>query len=233
MNTTKRLGRVLAVIITSALLLGCTPEQLVTYQSVTGDIVAPEREAVLLALPDLPWRVADGSVIEVDGRLTAPTPCDVEQGRINALTYTYGDPGPAMEAFRSVARCRGWSQAQVDSWATAVEDVMRFESGFCYNILGGARLRSDVGCVLGRQGTRGDAGFGQLISIHYRHTGGETGWLCAQEALCSKHDIIATPWHSMTALLALIERSGTQGWCYSASARRLHRRTCSNAGLDV
>lgn len=233
MNTTKRLSSAFAILITSALLLGCTPEQLSTYKSLTGAQLSASDEAVMLALPDQTMKLADGSVIEVDGSVTPPTACDVEKGRINALTYTYTVSGPAMEAYAAVARCRGWSQAQIDSWRIALSDIMRFESGYCYNVLGGARMASGSGCGISRQGSRGDAGFGQLISLHYRHTSAGTGWLCSQEGLCSKWDIVATPWNSMSALLALVERSSTQGWCYSSSARRLHRTTCNNPGLEV
>ena len=230
MKNTKRTIAALAVLVAGLCLFSaCTPEQLATYQNITGDSLSPEREATMLALPDHPMRLADGTVIFTDGSAIAPPACDVDLARIDALQYNYTDPNPAMDAFRTVARCRGWNQAQIDSWAIAVEDIMRFESGFCPNILGGARIAQSEGCVLSRQGSRGDAGFGQLISLHYR----PGAWLCEEEGLCSKYDIIATPWNSMTALLALVERSGTQGWCFNASARRLHRRTCSNPGLDV
>lgn len=230
LNTTKRLARVLTVVITSVLLLGCTPEQLKTYQAVTGDILSPQREVELLALDDHPMKLSDGSVIELNGSVTPPTPCDVEKGRINSLTYNYDDPTPAMDAARTVARCRGWNQAQIDSWQIALQDIMRFESGFCPNVLNGARMAGNgAGCVLSRQGRKGDSGFGQLISIHYR----PGAWLCSQEGLCSKWDVIATPWSSMTALVAMIERSGTAGYCYNSGARRLHRATCNNPGLDV
>lgn len=218
-----------ATLVAALLFAACTPEQLATYQNLTGDRLSPEREATMLALEDHPMKMADGAVIELDGSVTPPTPCDVDLARINAQTYNYTDPAPAMDAFRVVARCRGWNQAQIDSWAVALEDIMRFESGFCPNILGGARIAQSDGCVVGRQGRRGDAGFGQLISLHYR----PGAWLCNEEGLCSKWDVIATPQNSMTALLALVERSGTQGWCFNASARRLHNRTCSHPGLDV
>lgn len=152
---------------------------------------------------------------------------------VNRQVYSWGVAEPAMATFRTVAAYRGWSSQQIQSWETAVYDIMKGESGFCPNMLGGARLASTQGCIIARQGRRSDAGFGQLISIHYRHTTPGTGWLCKQEGLCSKWQIIATPWNSMTALLALIERSGTRGWCYNASARRHHRVTCNNPGLDV
>lgn len=153
--------------------------------------------------------------------------------RVNKRVYSWGVAEPAMATFRTVAAYRGWTPQEIRSWEIAIYDIMEGESGFCPNILGGARLASTQGCVIARQGRRSDAGFGQVISIHYRYTRPGTGWLCKQEGLCSKWQIVGSPWNSMTALLALIERSGTQGWCYNASARKHHRVTCSNPGMDV
>lgn len=153
---------------------------------------------------------------------------------VNGQQYNYGDPAPAMYAFKKVAKMRGWTKAERLSWRTAVQDIMRFESGFCPNVLGGAVIGNTQGCVLARQGSRSDSGFGQLISIHYIPASAYgSGWLCYQEKLCSKWDIIASPWNSMTALVALIERSGVQPWCYNSEARRIHWVTCSNPGYDV
>lgn len=236
MHTRKRLGALVALLMTSSLLMACTPEQVATYQNLTGVVLPQEHVGVLRALPDTPWRQPDGSTIEIDGSLTpapARSSCATLKDRINSATYNYDDSGPAMVAAEAVAQCRGWSDAQFNSWKIALRDVMRFESGFCYNIINGASLASGAGCQLRRQGGHGAAGFGQLVSIHYQLGAGEHGWLCREESLCSKWDIVATPWNSMTALLALIERSGTSGWCYSASARRLHHATCGNPGMDV
>ena len=54
-----------------------------------------------------------------------------------------------------------------------------------------------------------------MISIHY----GIGRWMCVQEKLCSADDIIATPWNSMTALVALIEKDGFRPWCYTDALR--------------
>lgn len=222
-----------AIFIAVGLLSACTPEQLQTYQAVTGNILSPQKEGELLALKDHPMKLADGTVIELDGSVTAPTPCDISKTRINGLIYSYNDPAPAMEAFKAVAICRGWTDQEISSWLIAAKDIMAGESGFCPNLLRGAQIQQSNGCVLETQGKYGDAGFAQLIGIHYRYTKPGTGWLCGQEGLCSKWDIIATPWNSMTAFQALIERSGTAGWCFSSWARRYHRVTCNNPGMDV
>lgn len=152
---------------------------------------------------------------------------------VNNIVYIHGTGAPAMEAFRIVATQRGWTPQEIKSWEIAIANIMMGESGFCPNVLGGATIAKPVGCVIKKQGRYSDAGFGQLIGIHYRHTRPGTGWLCDQERLCSKWDIIASPWNSMTALLALIERSGTRGWCYNSWARSYHRIACSNPGMDV
>ena len=170
---------------------------------------------------------------------TAPKPLTEAQvrflriQRVNHLTYNHGDYKPALEAFRLVATNRGWTPAQIKSWETAVINIMMGESGFCPNVLRGAVIANPKGCVLKKQGKHQDAGFGQLIRINYKHTSPGTGWLCAQEHLCSKWDIIASPYNSMTALVALIERSGTHPWCYNRWARRYHRPACTHPGMDV
>ena len=154
---------------------------------------------------------------------------------VNNLTYNYGDPKPAMEAFRIVAGQRGWTAKEIKSWEIAIANIMMGESGFCPNVIGGARMASAKGCVISRQGKRSDAGFGQLISLNYKisRTNPGAGWLCKQERLCSKWDIIASPWNSMTALVALIEKAGTQPWCYNSWARKYHRIACNNPGMNV
>lgn len=234
-NRTQRLLAVLAGVIAISLLsAACTPEQLNTYQQLTGNTLSQTDQDALLALDDKPMDVPGGAIILPDGSVLTPMSCSDIQAHINTdFAYNMDDPEPAMKAFVAVAGCRGWTTAQIDSWRTAISDIMHFESHYCPNVLGGAVIGQKAGCILKRQGTRSDAGFGQLISIHYRHTTPGTGWLCDQEGLCSKWDIIASPWNSMTALVALVERSGTAGWCYNRSARKLHWKTCSNPGLDV
>lgn len=136
-------------------------------------------------------------------------------GKINSLVYSYGNAAPAAQAFRAVATARHWTPASIRLWEPFVLGVARRESGFCYNVRRGVVLANPTGCVIKRQGTHSDSGFGQLISIHYK----PGAWLCTQEHLCSAEAIISTPWNSMTALVALVERSGRQPWCYTASLR--------------
>jgi hypothetical protein len=154
--------------------------------------------------------------------MCAPTPSSPSESvlnHINGATYSYNDAGPAVEAFRAVTAHRGWSTNATAAWEPFVTSVIRKESGFCYNLRRGARLASGPGCVISRQGTGSDSGFGQVISMHYRYP---SGWLCQQEGLCSAEQITATPWDSMVAMVALVERSGRQPWCFSAWARRYH-----------
>lgn len=137
---------------------------------------------------------------------------------VNTLPYAFTVLDPVDQAYRIVAAERGWTQGDIDAWAGfLVYDVIAKESGGCYNVRGGARMAEPgVSCVIARQGRKQDSGFGQLVAVHYR------GWLCEQEQLCSAHDITLNAWNSMTALLALVERAGKQGWCYNAWARSYH-----------
>jgi hypothetical protein len=145
---------------------------------------------------------------------------------VNTLTYNHGDAKPAMEAYRVRTQQRGWTARETKSWETAIANIMMGESGFCPNLLRGATLKSAKGCVIRNQGPNSDAGFGQIV-LRY------SPWLCAQEKLCSKWDIIHNPWNSMTALIALIEKNGTFPWCYNSWARSYHRIACNNPGLNV
>lgn len=155
--------------------------------------------------------------------------------QVNNIVYNWGDPKPAMEAFRLVALNRGWTEKQIKSWEIAIANIMMGESGFCPNVLRGAVMANPKGCVLKRQGRHSDAGFGQLIGIHYKLStrNPAAGFLCREEGMCSKWQIIASPYNSMLALVALIERSGTGPWCYNNFARRYHRIACSNPGMNV
>jgi hypothetical protein len=217
-----------ALVAILAALSACTPEQLDTVERLTGYDYSQSQRDALLPLPDDP-AVVGTKLVHPDGSVT-----DSPQAVVNATVYNWGDPGPALQAFRLVAAARGWTQAQTASWETAIVDIMAGESGFCPNLLGGSRVANGgVGCVISSHGSGSDAGFGQLIGIHHTITTAGTGWLCRQEGICGRWAVIATPWSSMTALVALIERSGVSGWCFADWARAYHRTACSNPGLDV
>jgi hypothetical protein len=169
-------------------------------------------------------------VVALAGCDVAPSvrePSPVDWYTVNAQPYSYGDLGPVEVAYRTVARHRGWSEATIEAWLPfIVHDVVKGESGGCYNVRRGVRLANGgQGCAIARQGRGSDSGFGQLISLHYRSP---SGALCRDEELCSADAITATAWDSMTALLWLVERSGRHGWCYNARARSYHPG-CSTA----
>lgn len=212
------LRRVATAIMTSAIAIGllsaCTPEQIATYTRDYGQL-SPTQKAEWLALPDAPIRTTGGDIIHLDGSVQK---CSKEF--VNSRPYSLGVAEPALQAFAEVARCRGWSQADIVAWTPFVTDVMAGESGFCPNPRRGARwANGGKNCAISRQGTYSDSGFGQLISIHH----GPGRWLCVQEGICGANSVISTPWNSMVALVALVERSGSQPWCYNASARRYHK----------
>lgn len=145
-----------------------------------------------------------------------PTPAET----VNVLPYELYVAAPALQAYRIVATERGWPAELVAAWEPFVDNVMYGESGYCWN-----RLRGDVmvyppdGCRQIRQGPHTDAGFGQVTPIAgYR----PDLWMCQEHDICSKWDVIQDPWHSMLALVLLVEREGSQPWCYNSFARSYH-----------
>lgn len=135
--------------------------------------------------------------------------------QVNNLPYSINDPGPAMQAFRIVAADRGWTQDNIEAWAPFVQATMKTESQFCPSVIYGQHADSD--CDVRGRPKGSAAGFGQvLMRVHGK-------WMCGQEGLCDRWAVVATPYDSMTALVALIERSGAGPWCYRGS----HHRTGS------
>lgn len=132
---------------------------------------------------------------------------------VNSLPYQFRDVDIAIEAFQHVTAARGWSLASIAAWQPFARAVIGRESGGCPNMLRGAVPTGD-GCTLARQGRYSDSGFGQvLMSVNGR-------WLCSQEGLCSKWDVVASPWNSMTAMVATIERGRSGPYCYTVKLRR-------------
>jgi hypothetical protein len=93
------------------------------------------------------------------------------------------------------------------------------ESAFCWN-----RRRGDVvapysACVITRQGTHEDVGFGQVTTSWY----GQGAILCQEYGVCHSAQIIASPYASMLYSIVIpIEEAGSRSWCYSAAARSYH-----------
>lgn len=166
----------------------------------------------------LPLAVATEPAVRVSTTVVrAPFDCATY---VNALPYEWMNLVPVHAAYRVTARCLGWSMKTVDRWENfIVEDVIRNESGGCWNLRRGARVDVWLGCRLSRQGTREDSGFGQLIGIWWRGPGTP---VCDRLILCSSNDIVASPWNSMRALLIVVETDGRGPWCYDARARRFH-----------
>lgn len=146
---------------------------------------------------------------------------------VNELPYSYRQMEPVMAAFSVVANDRGWSQDEIRSWYLAVWDIALKEAQGCWNVRYGAKFahHDGRGCVLRRSG-RGAAGFGQITSV-IMHVP------CERAGICTGDQVVASPWNSMSALIALIEDQGVRPWCYSRFARSFHRVACSHPGLDV
>jgi hypothetical protein len=147
---------------------------------------------------------------------------------VNGLVYTAQQAGPAMQAFELVAADHGWTADRITEWAPFIEDVIRGESNFCPNLLRGAVhvFPVEPGCRLQKQGTHEDAGFGQLTSVHH----GSKGWLCVEYGVCGRHAVIRDPWTSMESLVWLVERQGSQPWCFNAWAIAYH--SCDELAPD-
>lgn len=146
--------------------------------------------------------------------------------------FNWGDPAPALQAWRVITRERGWNESDILAWQPFVEKVMARESGFCPNVRRGARIDILEGCIIAKQGTHSDSGFGQVLMGYpgkrgwYRpENGGKWGlhenasFLCPEEGICTPEEVVSDPRKSMTVLVALIERSGRQPWCYTARLR--------------
>lgn len=146
---------------------------------------------------------------------------------VNSLKYSHLSMGPVMQAFHLVAYSRHWTKAQVASWDVAVHDITLKEAGACWNVRYGAKFKyfDGRGCIL-KYGGRGSSGFGQLTKV-------ALGGPCRRVGICTELAVVASPYNSMAALVALIEESGVSPWCYNNYARRFHRIACSHPGLDV
>jgi hypothetical protein len=178
------------------------------------------------------------SVVAVSVMFTACTPEEFQNhlyrpatrsavAEVNSLPYSYRSKGPVIEAYRIAARIRGWTPVQIKSWETAVWDIALKEAQGCWNVRYGARFAYHDGrdCELEHAG-RGAAGYGQLTRVALPPA-------CRRVSICTQAEVVATPWTSMMALLAVIEENGVKPWCYDRFSRRFHRAACQNPGLDV
>lgn len=220
-STRIRFRLLLASIAALCLFSACTPEQLQTYEQLTGAPLDQSTHDALLGLDDAPINMPNGTTIQLDGSVVD---CVTS---VNALPYSYDAKAPVMQAFQTVALCRGWTQRQVDSWKVAVADIAGREAHFCWNVRYNARFQFFDGrnCALSRPGS-GAAGYGQITSVLYHIT-------CSKVGLCSGASIVASPYNSMLSLVALIEDQGVSPWCYNRFSRNFHRVACGNPGLDV
>jgi hypothetical protein len=160
---------------------------------------------------------------------------------VNSLPYSFGDSDTAVRAFVIVARHRGWQDQDIQKWIPFAAAIMNRESGNCPLVRRGVKLANNgLNCEIAKQGKHSDSGIGQIIAGYpFKGSwvrpvnGGSWGlyenaaWLCPQENLCSPDEIIASPWTSFTAFVAMIERAGSSPYCYTAKLRRT--ATCRNA----
>jgi hypothetical protein len=182
-------------------------------------------EAVATTIPPGPQvatvtvRPDRGVQIQVTDTLPPSPPLLTARQIVNLLPYAYSHPEPAMQAYRIVATEHGWTSARIEAWAPFVNDVMKGESYYCWNLLRGGIMVGTDSCQLQSQGTHEDAGFAQLTSI----SGWGAGlWMCVEHGICSRWDVIRDPWTSMESFLWLLERDGSKPWCFNSWAIRYH-----------
>lgn len=146
---------------------------------------------------------------------------------VNSLPYSYRKMGPVIAAYEATAAARGWTAKEIASWRIAIGDIALKEAQGCWNVRYAAKFAHWDGrdCLLSRPG-RGAAGYGQITKVLLPTT-------CEHAGLCSQNAIVASPWTSMNALLAVVEAHGVGPWCYDSFSRRFHRTACSNPGMDV
>lgn len=146
---------------------------------------------------------------------------------VNSLPYSYQSKGPVIEAFRAVTAEAGWAPADTASWETAMWDIALKEAQGCWNVRYGARFahHDGRGCLLSRPG-KAAAGYGQL-------TKSVMPAVCERTGICTQAGVVASPYASMRALVAVIEEHGVRPWCYDRYSRRFHRAACSNPGVDM
>jgi hypothetical protein len=162
-------------------------------------------------------------------RLDPPqgNPCsDVAAERVAALPYGWTVPGPIVEAFRIVAKCNGWSQQTIDSWAPFAEDVFMREGNGCWNVRGNDvfAVGSCTEYVQHGNGSAEDSGPAQLTSSIW----GVNGKLCLTYGYCSGASVRADAWTAMDAVVKTFHLYGSQPWCYNAFARNVHNCTLVN-----
>lgn len=207
--------RIRAVIIAAVVIVGvaCTPEEFSEFERTTGIDLTAEQQSSIAA------------------QRARQQQCNDTKAYVNGLAgeHDYQDLDTAWTVVSSMARdCRGWEESTIAAWEKSLRAVMLRESAGCYNLRRGASFEyhDGRGCELRRVfdergrfvgvdvGHGSDSGYGQVLMGVHR------GWLCPQEHLCSPADVIASPANSATAFLALLERSGSQPWCFTKKLRQ-------------
>lgn len=199
------------------IIFGCgvapPPAPAATLPPVTFVTVPPSTAPVTSEI-SAPADAPPMAAFRVDPPTTVPPdPCDVAQWTVNALPYEWLNLGPVHTAYRLVAmNCLGWDQATTDKWeAFIVDDVIRKESGGCWNLLRKGVVHPYLGCVTHYpNGAASDAGFFQIVGSNYA----PGTWLCAEHGFCDAQSIIGAPFPSMLAGLLFVMYDGSHPWCY-------------------
>lgn len=165
-------------------------------------------------------RLNPPAVVQLEPQPHATDEC---RAFLNGLSWEWRNQTIGRIAYRVGAACKGWPQDVIERWEPFVaDDVWAGESGWCWNLLGGGHIGTDLGCVMARVGTGEDAGIGQVTSSWW----GRNGRVCIDLGYCSRDAVIASPYDSVMAALHVVQVGGDQGYCYDDRSRRYHP-TCS------
>lgn len=153
--------------------------------------------------------------VRVDPPTTLPpTAADI----CNGLTYDFEEMLNPMICWHAVATEQGVSAsdiAEADAW---IFDVIVKESGGCPFLIGGDR-DLPVLCIPRHRGTGSDAGFGQATYSYW----GPTGKLCTVYGICSKKQILESPYTSMlNSVVRVAILDGRYGYCDYVGAPKYH-----------
>jgi hypothetical protein len=108
----KKNSLLVSVLLGGLALVACTPEQVVSFESLNGSKFSPESKQALISLPDVPW-VFDFTVIDLDGTFSKvdvpPTIVTIVETTVPPIVAPEGSHCPQ---FYAVALEAGWSESE-------------------------------------------------------------------------------------------------------------------------
>lgn len=173
----------------------------------------------LSPLPTIPEVVTPATTETVALRVDPPTTLPPTAADIcNSLVYDFEEMLNPMICLYAVLVEQGVSQAEIDYADSWFFDVIAKESGGCPFLIGGDR-DLPVLCIPLHHGHESDTGFGQATYSYY----GPTGKLCTVYGVCSRAQILESPYTSMLySVVDVAILDGRYGYCDYKGAPRYH-----------